>query len=134
MGQSIRKINNGTYTLINNEKNTHATVKISTVQKGALKGKRILSLLIGSDNEHSYKGFAFVNDNDMIAVWAKHRTSKFAQIAHILFSLCVLDKESPFTNRVTMKVSKRCMRCNRKLTTPESIELGIGPECRKMGF
>ena len=25
----------------------------------------------------------------------------------------------------------RCCRCNRRLTDPTSIELGIGPECRK---
>ena len=28
-------------------------------------------------------------------------------------------------------VSTRCMVCNRKLTTPESVERGIGPECIK---
>jgi hypothetical protein len=27
----------------------------------------------------------------------------------------------------------RCCRCNRKLTDPESVALGIGPECRKKG-
>ena len=27
--------------------------------------------------------------------------------------------------------SGKCGRCGRKLTTPESIECGIGPECRK---
>jgi hypothetical protein len=26
----------------------------------------------------------------------------------------------------------RCCRCNRKLTTPASVESGIGPECAKM--
>jgi hypothetical protein len=29
----------------------------------------------------------------------------------------------------TVQLSKRCLRCNRTLTTPESLERGIGPEC-----
>ena len=28
-------------------------------------------------------------------------------------------------------VSRHCLRCNRVLTTPESIESGVGPECAK---
>lgn len=28
-----------------------------------------------------------------------------------------------------MLLDKRCMRCNRRLTNPVSIETGIGPEC-----
>jgi len=30
----------------------------------------------------------------------------------------------------TLLLEGRCVRCNRKLTHPESIRLGIGPECR----
>jgi len=126
----ISKINNGTFTLINKETATYITLKIHTALKGGLKGKRIVSKLIGPDNTSSYKGFAFVNDNDGIIVWNNQRTQKNWQVVKILRSLSIEGKSSRYYDKVEMVLSKRCMRCNRKLTTPESLELGIGPFCK----
>jgi hypothetical protein len=128
----LSRIFNGTVTLVNNETQTHCTLKINTVQQGRLKGKRIVSRLVGTDNENSYKGFAFVV-GDMIMVWRKQHNAKNAKIASILQSLMVEGEKSRFAELVDMKLSKKCMRCNRKLTTPESIEEGIGPICRDLG-
>ena len=130
----LSKINNGTYTLINKETGTYVTIKIHTAQRGNLKGKRIVSKLIGPDNTTSYKGFAFVTDDDNIIVWKNSRNPKTVKTAQILRSMAVHGFASPYTQKVDMKLSKRCMRCNRTLTTPESIRLGIGPECMKKGF
>ena len=128
----ISRIFNGTITLVNLAKETHITLKIETAKYGKLKGKRIVSRLIGKDNENSYKGFAFVV-GDMISVWHKQYNAKNAQIASILQSLMVEGENSRFANSVEMKLSKRCFVCNRKLTTPQSIEDGIGPICMEKG-
>lgn len=130
MDKKISRISNGTFTLINKATTTYVTLKILTVQKGKLQGKRIVSRLVGTDNENSYKGFAFVDENDNIKVWRSQRSPKNLQTAHILRSLAMYDFHSNYADKVEMKVSKRCVRCNRKLTTPESIRLGIGPLCR----
>jgi hypothetical protein len=106
---------------------------IKTVQNGNLKGKRIVSRLVGPDNTCSYKGIGFVV-GDNIMVWNKQNTPKNAQIASILQSLCVEGTNSRFAEKVEIQPSTFCMRCNRKLTTPESIEMGIGPECRNKGM
>jgi len=127
--KTISKINNGTFTLINKETGTYVTIKIHTAQRGNLKGKRIVSKLIGHDNTTSYKGFAFVNDDDNIIVWKNSRNPKTVKTAQILCSMAIEENASPYSQNVEMKLSKRCMRCNRELTTPESIELGIGPYC-----
>jgi len=127
--KTISKINNGTFTLINKETKTYVTLKIHTAQRGKLKDKRIVSRLIGSDNENSYKGFAFVNDDDNIIVWKNSRNHKNVRTAQILRSMAIEGNASPYAKNVEMKLSKRCIRCNRTLTTPESIELGIGPYC-----
>jgi len=127
----ISKINNGTFTLINKDTETYVTLKIHTVQKGNLEGKRMVSKLIGPDNETSYKGFAFVDDNDNINVWRKCQDKKTLQTAHILRSMAIDGDKSKYADKVDMQLSKRCMRCNRKLTTPQSLEDGIGPLCIK---
>ena len=128
------KIFNGTVTLVNKETSTHTTIKIHTVRKGNLQGKRLMSQLVGTDNEHSYQGFAFINDNDTVNIWRSKSTDKRIKIAEIIRSLMVEGDASRYADKVGLKLSKRCMRCNRKLTTPQSIEDGIGPECIKKGM
>jgi len=128
------KINNGTITLINNDKGTHLTLTVKTVKRGQLKGKRIIAKLVGRDNTRDYEGFGFVNNDDTISLWTRHRNAKNAQIALIVRSLFIQGNASPFAKCVSMEVSKRCIRCNRKLTTPQSLADGIGPECIKKGM
>ena len=121
-------IPNATFTVSNLLKKTHRTIKVKTVRKGKLKGKRLIELLTGSDNVSSYTGFGFVNDNGTINIWRRHAGSRtmvwLAQYVANQFS-----KDKKDLDGVEMVVSKNCMRCNRKLTTPESIEAGYGPEC-----
>jgi hypothetical protein len=126
-------IPNGIYT-VNSPSGEHRTFKIHTARKGNLEGKRIVSLLIGQDNENSYKGFGFVDDTG-IRVWRKYQSdgySMYEKYARCLWDLINFDENSHFHGLgMTLLVSKRCIRCNKTLTTPESIENGIGPECIK---
>ena len=131
--KKLSRIFNGTITLINKDTETYVTLKISTVKNGKLEGKRIVSQLVGSDNVNSYQGFAFVNEDDTIKVWRSKHTDKRQQIAVIVRSLMLYGDQSQFANKVDMKLSKLCMRCNRKLTTPQSIADGIGPICIDLG-
>lgn len=132
-------IYNGTYTLQNAETGEHRTFNIST-QKFA-PGKRILSLLSGTDNTSDYTGFAFIED-DKITVWHSKRgqqgkKSPFEYYAALIEQLVVTQDENEeiktsieFGCRsYIVMISKRCMVCNRKLTSPESIKLGVGPVC-----
>jgi hypothetical protein len=118
-------IQNGTYTLENTESGDHRTFRIRTILKGDLEGKRVVELLTGSDNTSDYTGFAFFNDDGRINVWRKKRETVYDQYARML--------ESHFAGRLPEKYNVlhegRCLKCNRKLTTPESIKTGIGPVC-----
>lgn len=125
------KIANGIYTLINKDAGTYITIKIHTALQGNLKGKRIVSKLIGPDNEHSYKGFAFVTDDDHIIVWRSQQSQKTLKTVVILRDLILFGDQGHFADKVTIELSKRCLRCNRRLTTPQSIADGIGPLCIK---
>jgi len=105
---------------------THRTIRVSTQQSGKLSGKRIMGLLIGPENTMDYEDFAFVN-SDGVSTWKRFVGHKQEQYAAIIWDLArgeTIDGHS-------MILSKRCLVCNRPLTTPESNELGIGPTCRE---
>lgn len=125
------KIHNGTYTMRNVESGEHRTFKIRTVKEGPLEGKRIVALLTGPDNSTDFTGFGFV-ENDRISVWKKCRgefkKSAYEWYAEMLETLgCDGGRFKDKT--YTVMVSRRCLKCNRKLTVPSSIESGYGPEC-----
>jgi len=87
MNNKISNIANGTFTLINREKGSHITMKIHTVKDGDLKGKRIISKLIGPDNTTSFQGIAFLNKKDTYSLWKKHRTIQNGSIISILLAM-----------------------------------------------
>lgn len=66
-------VHNGTYTVAHPAQG-HFTLKVYTVRKGDLEGKRIIALLVGPDNTSDYKGVAFWNDDrQVVNVWRRHR-------------------------------------------------------------
>jgi hypothetical protein len=140
MTNSTKTIFNGTFT-ITNEAGDHVTLRIRTQKADSsfAPNKRILSVLNGPDNYTNYKGFAFVNEDSTIKVWGKQNTTKNQWFAHLIAKASesfhmseTVDAETTFETHgrtYTVMLSKKCYKCNRKLTTPESIRSGIGPVC-----
>lgn len=133
---------NGTYTIENPHTGNHRTFKISTQPDDAAfaPGQRIIELLIGENNETDFKGFGFVTDSG-IKVWKRFQGTKdcasvHEQYANMVWSMGTEGEASGYAKKgLKLLLEKRCLRCNRKLTTPESIERGIGPECAaKLAF
>ncbi len=122
----LPSVANGCYTLHNTVKDTHRTFRIRTAKKGPLEGQRIVELLTGQDNTRDYTAFGFLNANG-ISVWNSKKTDTFVNYATFFFKLL---KGVPCPT-VVMKSEKRCIRCNRRLTHPVSIDNNIGPECAK---
>ncbi len=132
-------IQNGTVTIQNTQSGEHRTFKVFTVRKGGLKGKRIVSLLTGSDNEADYAGFGFVS-KDGISVWKKKASPAFNYYAKLVvaaFAGIEFEVEDETVSALMVMagreysatLEKRCLCCNRKLTTPKSLKVGVGPEC-----
>ena len=113
---------NGTFTVVSSQTGNHRTFKITTPGKGKLAGKRVVSLLTGPNNERDYTLFGFVEPNG-IRVW--QRCADMAPLAKMLENL----PHHIQRGSVTVTASVCCRVCNRKLTTPESLALGIGPSC-----
>ena len=151
-------IHNGEYT-ISHPKRGRFTVKVGTAQKGALVGKRIIYLLTGPDNTRDYRGVAFWSEEEKVArVWQRYRgpnsiqpldgyhyqltpvrgwsavEQKVAIFLDLALRELAKDRVEPAASHFAAEgyqilCSSRCVRCNRLLTTPESITMGIGPEC-----
>jgi Family of unknown function (DUF6011) len=138
------RLYNGEYTLTNVETGEHRTFKISTqaVDSDFAPGERVLSLLTGSNNETDYTSFAFVCADNQVRVWKSKRgidgkKSAYEFYAYLISQVLLAPSDSEeieltvkACNRTyAVQVSKRCVRCNHKLTSPESIKYGIGPIC-----
>lgn len=117
---------NGTFT-IKSPRGGHRTFRIRT-EKG-LDGKRVVSMLTGPDNESSYQAFGFVGDR--VSVWRRLRGTDFETYGRMLDRLLAGINNGLGLVGYEVLSERKCRRCNRKLTTPESIESGIGPECAR---
>jgi hypothetical protein len=141
-------LRNGTYTITDGER--HYTVRLHTKDFNG-EAMRVVELLTGPDNTDfgSWTGLGFYHEDGeqpRACMWKKHRAATTAGHAVV-----TTDNWNADWSKVTKKVAvflslatggetwrargysvleeSRCIRCNRKLTTPESIEAGIGPEC-----
>lgn len=145
-------VHNGTYT-VSHETDGHFTVKLSTSIKGKLAGKRIAAILTGSNNEADYTSLAFYEDEDDYTggprafVWRRFQGegskmpvtpynwqsegwSKSEKKLAVWLDLVVRGESSYWLGRgYKVQHAGTCVRCNRKLTDPVSIETGIGPVC-----
>lgn len=125
-------IQNQTLTITNKAKGTYRTLMIKTVRDGNLKGKQIVALLSGPDNENDYQGFGFVTDAG-IKVWSSKKTAFFTTLSAMVEQYLGIHRYGFTFKDIEFKEAKRCMVCNRLLTTPESIARGVGPECATRG-
>ena len=128
---------NGTWTVRNIATGAHRTFRVKTQADDAkfAPGKRVLSVMAGSNNEDDYRGLGFIAA-DGVRPWKKTAASRansalvemFAAIAGLWSGgrgYITSDKLAGY--EVAQSTTCRC--CNRKLTNPESIETGIGPVC-----
>ena len=121
---------NGYLTVLSTATGAHRTFRIATQAADAkfAPGRRVVSLLTGPDNTDNYRGFGFLDvagDRPRITVWKKCRGEQFDALARMLEDLPAHEA----AGRVRANLDARCRKCNRHLTTPESVASGIGPIC-----
>lgn len=133
-------IYNGKYTVTNRQTGEHRTFWVQRARDDSkLRGKRILALLTGPDNQNDWTSFAFIaEDTGEVRIWRRFQSGPtgawemYARIAEqYIFGLPANLPEG----RYDVQESRYCLRCNREITNPASIARGIGPECaEKMGL
>lgn len=127
---------NATFTLLNTRTQNRLTYKVSQcADKPSL---YFVAVLTGPDNEQDYRylGTIFLGHAQPASgcYWqyrhgAKSKISPEAQSAKA-FSW-FWEHRGQLPEAVQVYHEGTCGRCGRKLTTPESVSRGIGPECIK---
>ena len=122
---------NGRFTLQSHKTGDHRTFKVKTIinkdddgnETGTL---RMVGMLTGCDNTRDYTYFAVVGDRGVFP-FRKHRGTQWESYANLIHKM--------FNGRNipadVLHAEVKCRRCSRDLTTPESLALGLGPECAK---
>jgi hypothetical protein len=117
---------------------THFTYKISPAPDQATGEPRkdffFVGVLSGSDNTSDYKYLGFFNTTQMVY---RHGTAKSKIAADAssakafawVFNQVFIRREMP-DDVLEVWHEGKCGRCGRRLTVPESIASGFGPECR----
>jgi hypothetical protein len=116
---------NGFITVKSVKTSEHRTFRVRTEKW--CDGKRVVSLLQGSDNTSDYVGFGFIREyygKLLIDVW-KSRGEAYRKLATLLEKL----DEHTAAGNVEVNFEGTCRVCNRTLTVPESVSSGIGPVC-----
>lgn len=132
------KLFNGRYTVQSTKTGEHRTFWVRTQPKDAefAPGRRVAYLLTGSQNDDltSYTAFGFVSEDGIQVFKSKQANSpRWAQYADVLWSLALDSGFSLWTEKgFRIHMEGTCCRCNRPLTTPRSIAMGIGPICESL--
>jgi len=117
---------NGRVTVVSRKSGEWRTVRVRRLPADSsfAPGQRVLELLTGADNESDYRAFAFVSDAGAVHVWRKHQSS-----AVMCWLADAVANPERFQAAAVFVAEGACRRCNRALTTPESVLSGIGPTC-----
>jgi hypothetical protein len=125
-------INTLTFALAGNATFTVTSVKTGTrftfkVRKPSADAPHFVSVMTGCDNESDYTFLGTIFDG---ANYVHGRKSRIAADAPSAVAFAWFWRNvASLPSAVTVHHEGKCCRCGRKLTVPESIESGIGPEC-----
>lgn len=90
-----------------------------------------VSLLTGSDNESDYSYIGLVQGHTFRTTAKSKLGADSAPVAGFAWAMrgLLLCAVPQIPRELQVWHEGRCGRCNRALTVPESIALGLGPEC-----
>lgn len=113
---------------------THRTFRFKTNQRG----QTLIGLMVGRNNVTDYAWFGFV-DGATLRFWrtAKYQMMPFTlPISHDAIVECfnaIIGNVEQAGKRYA-SYYKNCSRCGKVLTTPESLERGLGAECAGLKY
>ena len=120
---------NATFTVKNTQTGGRFTFKVTQPDAS---GPHFVKVLTGSDNESDYGYLGTIFNAGQYKHGRKSGISETAQSAKVFkwFLACLASETLP--EQIEVWHEGRCGRCGRKLTVPESIKSGYGPECLGM--
>lgn len=120
--QEFLKAGKPTFTVVSNKTGEHRTFKGQMSDNGKMLW---VSLLVAPDT-YQYAGTLFP------ATWDYRTTAKSPanHPIHKVLGYFAAGLRMKDLRQMEFKHAGRCGRCGRELTTPESIDAGLGPVCR----
>lgn len=93
-----------------------------------------VNLLTGPQNtsDYTYLGMYYPESNIVSLTKKSKYTEDSLPVRVIRWAIKKVTQKAKLPDGYAIQHEGRCCRCKRVLTTPESIKLGIGPECIKM--
>lgn len=127
-----------TFTLVSKKTNTRKTFRVELApKKEGTPQTWFVKLLTGPDNTAHYTYIGFLRNQGPTAFIPKFQNESTAAFGWLVTQIngSIFQPnhsgqfEKSFAEQAEFYHSGRCGRCGRTLTTPESIESGIGPVC-----
>ena len=124
---------NATITLVSKKTGARFTynVKAPKEDNGTV---RFVSVLTGSNNESDFSYAGVVRKGQGFSTTAKSKVGPDAPSVQAFGWAFAAIRSGTIPANLEVWHEGRCCRCGRKLTVPESVASGIGPDCaEKMG-
>lgn len=129
-----QKIEDGCYTVVFKAgpfAGQHCTLRLQTPKDGFGDGQQVIAWMSGCNNEVHYTKFGFV-DGARLKVWQRFTNNPETGMAILATRVLLSGEQSLEEARLAcVKVAGLCYKCGKLLSNPESIDAGIGPECRR---
>ena len=124
---------NATGTLVNHSSGNRFTYRFSTINlEDPQQTRTFVHLLNGPDNESDYVYMATIFPEHRLRITKKSSVTADTMSFRALFWFLRNQREE-LPESLEFLHSGKCGRCGRKLTTPESIRIGLGPVCASRG-
>jgi Family of unknown function (DUF6011) len=124
----VNEVPAGTYTVVMGS-DDYVTLRLA--REAWCGGKMVASYLYGSDNEFSYKAFAFVTPSGIRPFQSFRSNTRLVKAAQTLMTTPLADAREAFLNQAEAYAlrSGKCLNCLHTLTVPASLLRGLGPVC-----
>lgn len=119
---------------VSNPSGDHYTYRISQSKKDkegnpVKDGAYFCGLLTGADNTSAYTYMGILNPKTLVVYPTKASRLTIQSKPWKVLAWALKYAGCKLPDGYAIQHEGKCCRCGRKLTTPESIERGIGPEC-----
>jgi len=120
------------FTLVSKKSGTRYTYKVIRADsKKWNPATYFVSLLTGPDNTSNYQYIGMIQNNRFRTTQKSRMRDDSVPVKAISWSLIQLSA-GKMSELLEIWHEGRCCRCGRRLTVPDSIAIGLGPECSGM--
>jgi hypothetical protein len=124
---------NAVFTLSSRKTGARYTYKVQAPKDDMTDGRRFVKLLTGPDNMDDYTYLGMIDrSGEFRLTRASKLTLEAASVRAVKYFCDIVLVGEKIPDALEVRHEGRCGRCNRRLTVPESIDRGIGPECAGM--